>query len=286
MLQIIDSLPAQIALLDGDGNVVGANRSWSAVAERAGLGSGPRPGAVWNYLDECAAAAGRSCAEAGEIAGGIRRVLDGLSPLFVQCYPCPFEGQYHWYQLAVVPAPPDSAGRVVVMHVDVTALQHDPLTGLANRLLFEAQLELIVGQARRSGLTAGVLLVDLDRLKPINDSLGHRTGDALLVEAARRLRHCLRAGDLAARLGGDEFAVALSPTTEAAPADAVAARVVAALAEPFRLAGRAVTVGASVGLALWPRHAGSAEGLMERADRALYAAKAAGGSAYRQAGEA
>src|SRR5688500_10303059 len=101
MLQIVDALPAQIALLDGDGNIVATNRPWSTVADQAGLGTGPGPEGRWNYLDECAAASGRACAEAGEIADGIRRVLDGRAPQFVQCYPCPFEGQHHWYQLAV-----------------------------------------------------------------------------------------------------------------------------------------------------------------------------------------
>ena len=282
MLQIVDALPAEIAVLDGDGHIVATNERWSKVASQGGLGDGAP--VRWNYLDECTAAAARDCAEAGEIGHGIRQVLGGQTELFVRCYPCPIGGQHRWYQVAVVPAPAGSLGRAIVMHTDVTALQHDPLTGLANRLLFEAQLELILGQVRRTGLTAGVLLVDLDRFKPINDTLGHRAGDRLLVETARRLRSCIRSGDLAARLGGDEFAIAMSPTSETGPADALAARVVAALRLPYALTGRPTVVGASVGLALWPRDAQSADDLLECADRALYAAKAAGGACYRQPG--
>jgi diguanylate cyclase (GGDEF)-like protein len=169
------------------------------------------------------------------------------------------------------------------MHTDVTSLQHDPLTGLANRALFDAQLGLALAQAERSGLTAGVLVVDLDRFKEVNDTLGHAAGDRVLAEAARRLRGCVRAGDLPARLGGDEFAVVLGPTAGPGASEAVAARVVEVLGEPYRVDGRTLAVGASVGLASWPAHGRKAEALVKHADRALYAAKAAGRACWRTA---
>jgi diguanylate cyclase (GGDEF)-like protein len=284
MAQIVDALAAQIAVLNRDGDIVDTNRAWKVVADKGGLRADGRAGLAWNYLEECLAAAGRGCAEAGEVALGIARVLGGEADLFVGCYSCPFDGVHHWYQVMVTPAPPGGPrGGAVVMHTDVTAIQHDPLTGLANRALFDAQLELTLAQAGRSALTAGVILIDLDRFKPVNDELGHQAGDRVLVEAARRLRGCLRAGDLPARLGGDEFAVVLGPTVEARPGEAVAARLVDVLGEPYRLGGRTLAVGASAGLALWPAHARTAEALVERADRALYAAKAAGRACCRVA---
>jgi diguanylate cyclase (GGDEF)-like protein len=286
MAQIIDSLAAQIAILDRDGSIRATNRPWDLVAEKGRLGVGAPGGSGWNYLDECGAAADRGCPDAVEVAAGIRRVLEREADLFVRTYPCAFDGVHRWYQVMVTPTPPESPGRAIVMHMDVTALQHDPLTGLANRALFDAQLGLALAQAGRAGLTAGVLLIDLDRFKPVNDTLGHAAGDRLLVEAARRLLGSVRAGDLVARRGGDEFAVALGPTAEAGSAEAMAARVVSSLGEPYPLDGRAVTVGASAGLALCPPHRSTTlDELIERADQALYAAKAAGRNCYRVAAE-
>ncbi len=121
----------------------------------------------------------------------------------------------------------------------------------------------------------GLLLVDLDRFKEINDSLGHHVGDELLRQVADRLRRSTRPGDLLARLGGDEFAVLLGPDTELADAEVVAGRLVDGLADPFRLDGITLTVEASVGIARCPDHCADPGQLMQRADVAMYEAKAA-----------
>jgi diguanylate cyclase (GGDEF)-like protein len=149
---------------------------------------------------------------------------------------------------------------------------HDPLTGLANRLLFMDR----VGHAlsRRSG-TVGVLYIDLDDFKTINDTLGHEAGDELLRETARRLRHTLRAADTPARLGGDEFAVMVVDVEED-NARVVADRILAALREPFVLAGRETRVHASVGVALAPSGTADADELVRNADVAMYVSKHGG----------
>jgi diguanylate cyclase (GGDEF)-like protein len=274
MLRILDALPAAIAIVNCDGTISATNRAWDRVAAKGGL---RQPGGSWNYLHECSAAADRGCAEAGEIAQGIRRVLSGELEQFVKVYPCAFDGLHHWFQLSVSPVTAEIGGGAVIMHADVTALQHDPLTKLANRALLEAQLDLALSEAGRTGLIAALLLIELDKFKPVNDQLGHLAGDRLLVEVAGRLRACVRAGDLAARLGGDEFVVVLGPTVRAEQAQAIAARIITALNEPYQLDEGRVMVGASAGLAFWPTDGRTGEELMASADRALYAAKAAGG---------
>jgi diguanylate cyclase (GGDEF)-like protein len=158
---------------------------------------------------------------------------------------------------------------------------HDALTGLANRSLFYDRLEHAIDLSRRELRGLAVLLIDLDRFKPINDSLGHAAGDELLVAVAHRIRGCLRANDTAARLGGDEFVVLAEGVATADGAGEVAERVMGALAEPFVLAGAKVPVGASIGVAFAPVGAGSADELLNNADAAMYSAKRAAAGTYR-----
>lgn len=155
---------------------------------------------------------------------------------------------------------------------------HDALTGLANRLGFTRALAQAVLEARR-GAPFGLLLVDLDRFKPVNDTFGHPVGDALLCAVARRLGRCMRDNDLVVRLGGDEFAV-LSRGGGARRREQLARRIVASLALPFDLENHTVTIGASVGFDDW-RAGEEEETLLRNADVALYAAKAAGRGSWR-----
>jgi len=151
---------------------------------------------------------------------------------------------------------------------------HDPLTGLANRaLLYESIERELVGFAAGSDQLA-LLLLDIDRFKEVNDTLGHDVGDRLLQTAAQRVRDCLRTGELAARLGGDEFAVLLPPPCSTERAVELAHRLVETIQQPFRLAvDVTVEVDASVGVALAPRHAREVGELVRCADVAMYAAK-------------
>ena len=151
---------------------------------------------------------------------------------------------------------------------------HDALTGLANRTLFQDRTEQAILAAERKGGSAAVLLIDLDRFKQVNDSLGHPAGDALLIELAGRLRQAVRASDTVARLGGDEFALLLHDTAGPEDALVVAERVKTALVEPVTVDGLALSVEASIGIALYPRDGTDTETLVRRADAAMYHAKA------------
>jgi diguanylate cyclase (GGDEF)-like protein/PAS domain S-box-containing protein len=153
---------------------------------------------------------------------------------------------------------------------------HDPLTGLANRVLFREHLERALQRRRRRGSHVAVLFLDLDDFKVVNDSLGHRAGDRLLVEVARRLSGAIRAGDIAARQGGDEFTVLLESVHGVADAAESAERLATELRRPIELDGRSMVVGVSVGIALSSGRDTGADDLLAHADAAMYAAKGDG----------
>lgn len=157
---------------------------------------------------------------------------------------------------------------------------YDPLTDLPNRVLFQKHLSDALARRARKGDQLAVHFIDLDRFKTVNDTLGHPLGDALLREAAERLRSCVREGDTVARLGGDEFAVVQTGLSDMAGATRLAGRVVEAMAAPFDLQGHQVVIGASVGVAAAPSDGEDADELLKKADMALYRAKADGRGAF------
>jgi diguanylate cyclase (GGDEF)-like protein len=148
----------------------------------------------------------------------------------------------------------------------------DDLTALPNRRHLERRLREELDAARARGTSVALLLIDLDRFKELNDTLGHRAGDIVLEQIGPRLRAVLRSGDMLARLGGDEFAAVLA---DAADAEPVGRRIARALEEGLRVDGIDVRIGASIGIAVFPDHGDDAETLMQRADVAMYQAKAA-----------
>jgi diguanylate cyclase (GGDEF)-like protein len=150
---------------------------------------------------------------------------------------------------------------------------YDALTGLANRRLFHDRLEQAFLGAERNGNGFALMLLDLDRFKEINDTLGHQTGDAVLEHLAARLKAVARASDTVARLGGDEFALVLQGAADSASALFVAERIRRALDEPFVVDGMTLQLETSIGIAIFPRHGDDAEQLLKRADIALYASK-------------
>ena len=154
---------------------------------------------------------------------------------------------------------------------------HDPLTGLANRSLFDDRVEHALARlARHEGTTVAVLFIDLDDFKAVNDTLGHARGDRLLALVAERLRTVVRPADTVARLGGDEFALLLDEIASGDEALAVATRVLDSLEPPFELAGQPVRVSVSVGVALRSVGDVTAHELVQEADLAMYGAKQAG----------
>ena len=152
---------------------------------------------------------------------------------------------------------------------------HDALTGLPNRVLFGDRLAQALRAANRERTPVALLLLDLNRFKEVNDTLGHDVGDELLRVVGARLQGVVRASDTVARLGGDEFA-ALLPATDADGAVDVAAKLLGALAEPLALEGQRLDVGASIGIAVGPAHGADGGALLRHADVAMYSAKRAG----------
>jgi diguanylate cyclase (GGDEF)-like protein len=150
---------------------------------------------------------------------------------------------------------------------------HDSLTGLPNRLLFRDRVEQALLAARREAGSFAVLLIDLDRFKEINDTLGHESGDRVLEEVAQRLRWTLRESDTVARLGGDEFALLARAAGTPRAAVAVAERLHEALSRPFRIDGLLLEVEASIGITLYPDDGDDPETLLRRADVAMYLSK-------------
>lgn len=153
---------------------------------------------------------------------------------------------------------------------------HDSLTGAPNRVLFQERLEHALRRSGEAGRKVGLLLLDVDHLKEINDSLGHDAGDALLQVTARRLTTALRSTDMVARNGGDEFAIILPDIESEQELWTIIRPVLEQLQEPFSYAGRAIDCRASIGASIWPDHAKEATDLHKQADVALYTAKAAG----------
>lgn len=157
------------------------------------------------------------------------------------------------------------------------AAMHDSLTGLPSRALFFDRLEHSFASMGRTGIPTGVLFMDIDRFKSVNDRLGHAAGDGLLAQTASRLLGCLRESDTAARLGGDEFAVIVEQVLDIETMVATAERIVRAMAEPFFVSGAEVSTTVSVGVALNSPGLSDSETLLRHADLAMYGAKHRGG---------
>jgi diguanylate cyclase (GGDEF)-like protein/PAS domain S-box-containing protein len=158
---------------------------------------------------------------------------------------------------------------------------HDVLTGLPNRLLIEERLTHAIPRSVRRKLTGGILFLDLDRFKTINDSLGHGIGDELLRMVASRLLSVCRAEDTVARFGGDEFVILIEECDDTAAAVAMAEKILDVFRKPFRIQSYVLNVSTSIGITLFPEQGQEAGQLLKQADAAMYAAKAAGRNGYR-----
>jgi diguanylate cyclase (GGDEF)-like protein len=154
--------------------------------------------------------------------------------------------------------------------------RHDHLTGLFNRPMFQDTLELANSRVDRSGSLMGILYIDLDGFKPVNDRFGHDVGDTLLVEVVRRLKSGLRASDVMARLGGDEFGVIVENLKTRHDALKIAQNLIERLKEPFDVEGERVHISASIGAVVTARTVEDASALVTQADRAMYGAKSLG----------
>jgi len=153
---------------------------------------------------------------------------------------------------------------------------YDSLTGLPNRILFLHQLDTALAEAERHGQTVTLFYLDLDRFKPINDSLGHHNGDLLLQQLAARLSGCIRQNETLARMGGDEFTVILEPEADVERAEQaarhVAGHMLSVMSDPFELNGHRIHVSGSIGIVIHPRDGRDAHELLRNADTAMYQA--------------
>jgi diguanylate cyclase (GGDEF)-like protein/PAS domain S-box-containing protein len=197
-----------------------------------------------------------------------------------------------WLTIVTVPGTDGLHPRHVNVFHDLTTLRrneekirhlafHDALTGLPNRLLFLERLEQAITMAQRDGDDLGLMFIDLDRFKAVNDSYGHDIGDELLKALAERMLGCVRASDTVARLGGDEFVILLRRVGEPQHHAQMAQKLIDSLSAPARLGGHSMQVGASIGIACHPRDGDGAQTLLMHADAAMYAAKSAGRGTYR-----
>jgi diguanylate cyclase (GGDEF)-like protein len=279
---VLDALPDATAILDSSGTIIAVNRVWLMFALDNG-GNPETTGVGVNYLEVCARAAESGCTDAAEVLAGLRAVLAGETVESDREYPCPSPTVGRWFTSRITPIG-DPIGGAVVSHVNISRRKmseqelahrasHDPLTGLANRLLFADRVSeaLRMRPSRREVTAVGLLYIDLDDFKSVNDTYGHDAGDEVLLTATHRLRSAVRRNDTAARLGGDEFAVC-APRITPDQLTRLAHRIEVALSEPHHLHGNEVHVGASVGTHMANESVTVAEAL-RLADKSMYAIK-------------
>jgi diguanylate cyclase (GGDEF)-like protein len=279
---LLDAIPDATAVVTTDGTIVAVNRAWRAYTEHNG-GTPETTGVGTNYVAVCRRSAAAGCADAAAVGEGLRAVLSGES---LECdleYPCPTPPANRWFQLRITQLSGSTTG-ALISHVNITRRKiaeqrlerkasEDPLTGLANRTTFSQQIAaaLTLRSLRDVQADVGVLYIDLDGFKAVNDEHGHAAGDDILLEVADRLRSVTRPRDTIARLGGDEFAVLMPRITPDVLAMLVG-RVAEVLSRQYLVHGAVVEVGASVGSYLAARGETPGEAL-ERADAAMYEIK-------------
>ena len=288
---VMESIPGPTIVLDQSGTIIMANEAWPSYLISTGATDPGVLGIGANYLAACdAAAAGQDVEGAAGVAAGIRACLSGAEETFQLDYSPPGLPKGRWFMMRVSRLRSDDGG-VVVLHTDITERKryerelgrralHDPLTGLPNRALLMDRLEGAIDRAGRHSSSIGVLVVDLDRFKSVNDALGHATGDRVLVAIAARMSALARPGDTIARWGGDEFVILCEGLRSRHEAADIADRVITAFGEPFSAgATDQVVVTASIGIVL-DDHGAQANALLRDADAAMYLAKQLGRDRY------
>lgn len=271
--QVFESTLEGILITDADNHVVSVNPAFCAMT---GYGSeevaGQHRNLIWgDTLDHLPATQDMFAGWRGE--SFLRRKNGERFPV--------------WMSITEVLGLTKQVSHRVIVFAEISALKqtearlhflanHDPLTGLPNRLMFNERLQQALANAQRVGDLVGVLFVDLDRFKNVNDTLGHTIGDKLLQQVAARIGACVRGTDTVARLGGDEFALVLTNIQQPEDARVVAQKMLDALRPAFEVEGHEIYVTASIGIACCPPSEDVAEMLLQHADVAMYSAKSLG----------
>lgn len=270
-----DALPMPSAVLDRSGRIVLTNAT-----DTGRSASGPGASVGERYADVC----GRLLADPVDLCGNLDAVLAGRRRVFEGEFRAREDHDARWFHIMIRRVDgPDFTGAVVIHH-DVTERHqaeerawhralHDPLTGLANRSLFQDRLDHAIAEVKRHHRLIALVLLDLDGFKQINDTLGHPVGDQVLGRIAMRAARALRGSDTVARLGGDEFGVILEQAERPDAARRAVGKLVRVIGEPIDLGGCTVRVTASAGIALCPAHGLDRDRLVAAADAALYEAK-------------
>ena len=282
----IDALSKHICVVDESGKLLAVNKAWRDYGTH---NNGPTAidWTGYNYLSVCDAAAAAGVEDGRLLAQGMRAVLAGTLDEFHHEYRCGTRARPSWFLARLTRFPHGGPLRVVVSHENITerkqAQKHltylahyDSLTGLPNRVLFYDRLKQVLLQAERSDWMVGVMFIDLDHFKAVNDTLGHSAGDNLLQQASRRIVDSLRANDTVGRLGGDEFGVFLPDLATQQDAAMLAGKITLALSAPFLLGGAEIFVTPSIGITLYPLDGNTADVLVSSADTAMYRAKELG----------
>ncbi len=280
---VFDSTTEGVVVTDVRGGILSVNRAFASITgytEAEVLGRNPSLLKSGRHDDRFYSTLWHSLEQTGQWQGEIwNRRKNG------EVYP-------EWLTINAVHDNTGQVSNYVAVFADITKLKqsqreidhlahHDPLTALPNRLLLNVTLSQSLRHAAREGQQVGVLFLDLDRFKVVNDSLGHPLGDQLLVEVARRLLGLVRAEDTVARLGGDEFVVVLEELRQAEDSAKVAKKLLEVLHQPFRVDGHELYLSGSVGICLYPNDGRDGQTLLKNADAAMYKAKEEGGNRYR-----
>jgi diguanylate cyclase (GGDEF)-like protein len=278
----LNNMTQGLCMFDGNKRLVLSNRRY---AEMYGIPPDKvRPGVT---LDEIL----RQRLDAGNVpVEGMNAFFDGRLDLVAENQPCAFDVKMTDGRVISILHQPYGDGGWVATHEDITEQRrhqariqhlagHDALTDLPNRALFRSHLEQVKTRVQ-NGEKVGVLCVDLDYFKGVNDTLGHAVGDAVLRNASRELLKCMRESDIVARLGGDEFAILTGHLEKPEDAAILAEKIVGKIAEPFDVEGHRILIGASVGIAVAPIDGEDGQSLLKNADLAMYRAKGEGRSTY------
>jgi diguanylate cyclase (GGDEF)-like protein/PAS domain S-box-containing protein len=275
---ILEASTDCIVVLDPDGTITMMNTAGAEAMEVGGFSE--IRGTHWSSLWR-----GES---APVMADALGRAADGETVRF-RAYLPTINGAPKWWDVVVTPMIDEQGTLTGLLSIsrDITsdrekseklkwASEHDALTHLPNRRAFQARLQAATLRAMEAEEQVGLLLIDIDHFKHVNDTLGHTAGDDLLKTIAERLKASVRAHDFVARIGGDEFAILLENVRREEDLVKLGEQVVARIQSPVRLEGRMFSAGASIGVAMFPAHADSANDLFKNADTALYALKTDG----------